>query len=71
MVLKVLSDREIDDWVDADRAQMIGRPDAGQHQHLWRVERATAKTEPRRWRGLFPSLSTLDKLDSGGLLMIF
>ena len=40
MVLQILSDRQIGDACDADLAQMLRGPDAGEHQELRRVERA-------------------------------
>ncbi len=43
MVLQIFADRQIGDRLDADRAQMIGRADAGQHQQLRRIERAAAQ----------------------------
>ncbi len=45
MVLQVLADRQIDERGDADRAQMIGRADAGEHQNLRRVEGAAAEDD--------------------------
>ena len=50
MILQILSDRQIDDRLDADRTQMIGRADAGEHQHLRRVERAAAQDHLARRR---------------------
>jgi hypothetical protein len=40
MVLQVLPDRQVDESGDADRAQIPGRPDAGEHQDLRGTEGA-------------------------------
>ena len=69
MVLQVLADRQIDHRLDADRAQMIGRADAGQHQDLRRVERAAAEDDLALGVGV-KRLAALLIVDAGGALAL-
>ena len=53
MVVQVLADaRQVDRRRDADRAQVIGRTDAGEHQELRRAEGAGADDHLARGEGL-------------------
>ena len=51
VVLEVLADaRQVVDDLEPERAQLVGRPDAGQQQQPRRVDRAAARRRPRRRR---------------------
>ena len=67
MVLQVFPDRQIGHRLDADRAQMIGRADAGQHQQLRRIERAAAQDDLAIGHGIQP-LAALLVFDAGRAL---
>ena len=64
MVLQIGADRQVDDRRDAEFAQVIGRPDARQHQQLRRIERAAAEDHLAPRLGMV-RMSVLDEIDAG------